>query len=56
MNKPLNHILVVAQKLNKMVGHDAPCPQGKLDNNMARAQFIVPLQVLPDFFFFFLTS
>jgi len=39
--------MIVTKKVNKMViykGHDASCPQEKLDNNMARAQFIVPLQ------------
>ena len=48
--------MIVTQKANKMVmqGHDASCPQEKLGNNMARAQFlsacghaqagIVPLQ------------
>ena len=38
--------MIVTQKVNKMVmsGHDASGPQEKLGNNMARAQFIVPLQ------------
>jgi hypothetical protein len=35
--------MITTQKVNK-VGHDASCPQEKLSNNMARAQFIVPLQ------------
>jgi len=38
--------MIVTQKVHKIVmyGHDASCPQEKLGNNMARAQFIVPLQ------------
>lgn len=37
---------IATQKINKMVmcGYDASCPQEKLGNSMARAQFIVPLQ------------
>lgn len=39
-------VVIITQKVNKMVmwRHDASCPQEKLSNNMARAQFIVPLQ------------
>ena len=38
--------MITTQKVNKIVmqGHDASCPQKKLVNNIARAQFIVPLQ------------
>jgi len=38
--------MIATQKVNKMVmqGYDASCPQGKSDNNIVRAQFIVPLQ------------
>jgi len=38
--------MIVTQKVNKMVFVGARCivPTGELDNNMTRAQFIVPLQ------------
>jgi len=37
--------MVITQKVNKIgMGHDASCPRETLSNNMARAQFIVPLQ------------
>ncbi|GAH40380.1 unnamed protein product [marine sediment metagenome] len=38
--------MITTQKVNKLVmwGYDASCPHKKLDNNMARAQFIVTLQ------------
>jgi len=42
----ISYKIIVTQKVNKMVmwGHDASCPEEKLDNNIVRAQFIVHLQ------------
>ena len=40
----ISYKIIVTQKINKMVMHDASGPQEKFGNNIVRAQFIVPLQ------------